>query len=125
MSEQVKCVNCGLFALWHRTSSGLEEYSVKYRMNGLQYAQTNGTTLNCFAMAIDIEDEILRVSQEVVGNTRALQVIDTDRECPMFTPWKSGYSPREMLDKMSLNPFHDENRSLQRKSQPTILQQLA
>ena len=63
-------------------------------------------------MAIDIEDEILRVPQEVVGNTRALQVIDTDRECPMFTPWKSGYSPREMLDKMSLMQEIKESNAL-------------
>ena len=53
-------------------------------------------------MAINIPDEIQQVPLEVIGYACVLQVIDTDRERRMFTPWKSGYSPKEMLDKMSI-----------------------
>lgn len=105
----VKCAECGFLTLRHRESRELAEVEWATRETGSvptkgPYSLYERTPL-CFERAFPLQEEAKGDSPDEV-----VRVFQSDRECPSFTPWQQGFTPkehREMLDRREMRDWQE------------------
>lgn len=101
----VRCVKCGFLTARNPETRLLEEIDQEAREYG-NFPTVNiglmmlGLGPQCFRMAADLGAECREVKetiddQEADGRKIILSVITKDRDCPEFTTWHVGFSPKE------------------------------
>ena len=86
------CSNCGLLAR-REVFGEVAEADMRFRQSGI----STGLALfpTCTAMAADLERELTKLNSNESGDA-ILKVIQKDRsDCPEWTPWMRGFSPKE------------------------------
>ena len=90
----VKCADCGFLALRHRVTKELQEVSGDIRDTGrlpldtIAERESMSREPICFAMQANLVSEL-----HAPWNCK--DVIDRDRQCVKWIPWKQGYTPKE------------------------------
>lgn len=92
----VRCANCGFLAVKRRIERTLCEVEGVIRDGGewpcvasKQHGVYEDVPI-CYVQASPLSEEM--------NGKRFLDVIGRDRECPAFTPWQQGLSPKEHAD---------------------------
>lgn len=104
----VKCAECGFLALRNRVSRELVEVEGPLRQSANAPMPRTPTeprelyerTPLCFARARQLQDEVSNDDRHEL-----LRVFQRDRDCPSFTTWQQGFTPKEhrdMLDRQWL-----------------------
>lgn len=97
-----KCAECGFLATRMLDSRQLCEAEIDTRTTGKVPVGSQGKAVYvmwplCFRTAFDLREECMADSQP--GTTSGLsRVLQLERNCPEFTKWNSGLSPREHLE---------------------------
>jgi hypothetical protein len=86
----VCCSECGFLTLRNRLNYELVEADDDFRESGQAVHECSPSPL-CFAMVPDPRKEAGSSPDSRV----VLNVITKSRDCPKFTPWQQGFSPKE------------------------------
>jgi hypothetical protein len=98
----VRCADCGFVGVRDQETKTLLELDQDARAKGKLPGHLLGSALlegkvvmigqpRCFMVAFDLLDECKNIG----GENAALAVIQVERQCPSFTQWHPGYSPKE------------------------------
>ena len=105
------CRDCGFLALRNNTTQELDEAYSYYRQKGEADTPHHPFPV-CFAMAATLEGEVNTSNGDFAG-VPILQVIEKDRsDCPEWTPWRQGFSPKEHREMLIRQEEQDRNRAL-------------
>lgn len=131
----VKCADCGFLALRVFSTARLEEADYWYRTTGIAWRPHDDDSFFppiCFAREINfveaIQESVARregadlretLERGMFAKAEDTQpVVQQERECDSFTPWKQGFSPkehREMLDRQWMRDQEEARADADRK----------
>jgi hypothetical protein len=109
----VKCADCGYLTMRNIADGGLDEMDSKFRETGeppehfdarvpVSFSPYGYQPLPlCFDLQFPLADELGEKFFDAPVPA-VLEVIRKNRDCPAFTPWQQGFTPkehREMLDR--------------------------
>lgn len=96
--SQVRCADCGFLALRKKEDRTICEAETEIRRTG-QFPVSYGATSAVYESNPLCYAAAAQLSEEVQGKT-FLTVIQRERECPAFTVWRHGATPREHADRL-------------------------
>ena len=123
----VKCFDCGFLCAYRGSERAFVEASMDVRTRGqglddpgvaaVEPSPGRGqeTFPHCFVRAASLPTEI---PQTPGGTVR--HVICKERDCPSFTPWRQGFSPkehREMIDRKEIQDWKERQQQDERRFQ--------
>jgi hypothetical protein len=97
----VKCSECGLLALKRFGGFELVEANSEFREDGSNFpiGAINERFPVCFVRRFDLESECSENEQKSFPKRdypySVKEVIQRERPCELFTPWRIGFSPKE------------------------------
>lgn len=94
-----KCIECGLLALRSNATRLLIEANDEFREIGKPHDRLDAFSYPlCSQKVIEIQQLAMSLPESVWGrDKRVLEIINEERDCAEYIPWRMGYSPREHL----------------------------
>jgi len=121
----VKCIDCGFLAVRDLRSRQLVEMEQGYRIKGESPQVIDFSphfniydAPRCFVRAYDLREEIKKDTRRCSSQEKILPVINSDRDCKLFTEWQQGFTAkehREMLDRKEWRDWQENQRKSDRR----------
>lgn len=117
----VKCADCGFLSTWDTVDQEHRESTATYRKTGLRDDRDEGNAERwegrCLVRFWDlpklVADERTRLGDGGLTSTARRTTFHEERDCPKFTPWSQGFSPKEhqqMLNNQLLLEWQEKRR---------------
>lgn len=110
-----KCADCGFLALRYIDGERriAEASAIVREVGNVEPCFT--ANVECYARQFNLKKE----EGGGGGPVRTLKIVNRERDCPKFTPWLQGYSPkehREMLDQAKIAEWQAKQESRNRRT---------
>jgi hypothetical protein len=124
-----RCINCGY--LGKKDVNGFNEEcftaSAEDRLNGrlARHVTFRGAVGNfitvpwCFVGKADLKHEIDQTDTKGIEETRILSVLEKDRNCPSWYPWREFTSPKEQWQESVMLAMEDRQRKFEEHMEET------
>jgi hypothetical protein len=107
----VKCCDCGFLCVRNRETQELVEVPEYWRQTGQVPRKQLDAIPCCFVKAVPLHREMLPVAKEEEWAQNFLTITSKERDCPKFTPWQEGYTPKGIRSRAEGDKRTDRHRT--------------
>lgn len=120
------CINCGFLGKWYVVDDAIRSATLNERTNGdfwvatdAQGRQEQPTKPQCYVEEFNLRGEVETPAEPTVDganhHARTMEVIERNRGCKKFTPWRQYLSIREHWDQAERSRAEKAVRSFERR----------